>query len=107
MTKGQALHRNRTTGQDEIKNDLSENSYFWQSKKLKFQNTNLAQVAKDLESAYGQTIELADEATCKCLLSANFKDKSLLEIMKTITTIHHIEVKEVPGKIIWKGGRCK
>lgn len=106
LTKGQSLDRNHETGNDEVRSELNQNSFGWQTKSLKFQNSRLVDVATDLARVYGKSIIIDDANTENCRLSGSFKDKTLDQIMSTISEVHGIEITADGDTFHWKGGTC-
>ncbi|PWJ55547.1 ferric-dicitrate binding protein FerR (iron transport regulator) [Dyadobacter jejuensis] len=57
----------------------------WQPVSLAFEDTPLKDVAQQLEKRFGITVQLAHEGLNKCLVTANFDQNRLSEVLETIT----------------------
>lgn len=69
----------------------SINEFAWINKDLKFENEKLLDIAKDLESCYNIKTSFENEKIKHLKLSANFKGKSLEQVVNIINSSLNIE----------------
>ena len=74
---------NNNTNEIEKKENSSANSDGWLTKKLKFDNTPLSQVAKDIERYFSKQV-LINNADASSTLSGTFTNPTLEEVLHTI-----------------------
>jgi len=88
--------------------DQSLNAISWKSKALRFKNTPLQKVLKDLERYYQINIELSDPKMYQCGFTSPFADSELEVVLQTIGTAYGMELEQVNQRNYrLKGGSCR
>jgi len=89
--KGYQIHFNKTD-LTVVKEQLKTENYIaWKTGSLSFLNTNLADVAKILETTFNTKIFFDDKELGKLSFTANFKNQSLEKIIKVISITFDLE----------------
>jgi|GEM_PF-3229162 len=91
ISKGYQIHFNKTE-LTVVKEQLKTENYIaWKTGSLSFFNTNLADVAKTLETTFNTKIFFDDKKLGKLSFTANFKNQSLEKIIKVISITFDLE----------------
>ncbi len=103
--KGVYQHQSQTMLKEE---DESLNAIAWKSKALRFKNTPLQKVLKDLERYYQVNVELSNPALNNCGFTSPFTNIDLDVVLETIVTVYGMKLEKVKeGNYRLLGGACK
>ena len=70
-----------------------DNAISWKTRKLVFDNTQMAKVVSDIEALYGVTIDITNAAFAECPITTTFDNESLDEVLETIQLLFDIEIE--------------
>ena len=88
--------------------DTNLNSLAWQRRNFVFTNTQLEKVLETLAAFYKLKVEIGDERMLKCPFTGRFNtDRGAESILNEIRQVFHMEVEQVEGGFIMKGGECQ
>ena len=103
--KGVYQHQSQTMLKEE---DESLNAIAWKSKALRFKNTPLQKVLKDLERYYQVNVELSNPALYNCGFTSPFTNSDLDVVLETIGTVYGMKLEKVNDRNYrLVGGACK
>lgn len=83
----------------------SPNALSWANRQLRFANTPLSEVVKDLEAMYRVEISL-DSSLHTCKLTGSFRKKSLEEVLESIAETLDLDVRKTGNRFIISGKGC-
>ena len=83
-----------------------ENYLAWKTGLIRFENTELGQVAKVLNRTYGVHITLQNRALENCRITANFENQTLADILLIVSETLDISVNRTANSIILSGKGC-
>ncbi|HPE58112.1 MAG TPA: FecR domain-containing protein [Bacteroidales bacterium] len=83
-----------------------ENYLAWKTGLIRFENTELGQVAKVLNRTYGVHITLQNRALENCRITANFDNQTLADILLIVSETLDISVNRTANSIILSGKGC-
>ena len=83
-----------------------ENYLAWKTGLIRFENTELSQVAKVLNRTYGVHITLQNRALENCRITANFENQTLADILLIVSETLDISVNRTANSIILSGKGC-
>ncbi|HEY0977073.1 MAG TPA: FecR domain-containing protein [Flavobacteriales bacterium] len=79
----------------------------WGDRILQFEKASLAQVAQRLQELYGVRIELGNEAIGRCMLTANFENEPIGQVLQVIAATFGLQVEAPTGdRYILQGDGC-
>jgi ferric-dicitrate binding protein FerR (iron transport regulator) len=79
----------------------------WKTKKFTFMDAELADVAKQIESAYQCNIQFANQALNQCRLTAVFNKEEIDDIIQTICLAFDIEAIKQDNTYVLSGAGCR
>ena len=85
---------------------ISENEFFWASRKLVYDLVPMRQVAKDLKKYYDVKLTFGNKILKDCKLKATFDDDPIDSIMKVIEISLKITVTKDGNKYLLEGAGC-
>ncbi len=85
----------------------SKNYIAWKTGSISFMNANMSEVVEVLEDLYALKIFFENKAIRKCILSANYQDKSADEVLTDISQIFNITYNKVGNKVTISGRSCQ
>ena len=85
---------------------IAENSFSWQSKKIRFENTNLTEVFDVMERYYKAIIEVENEDLFLCHFTGIYENKSIEEVLTILEVALGITYTSKENIYIIKGGSC-
>ena len=88
---------------DKIKN---ENYLSWNTGLIRFQNTELSEVAKILNDVYGLELSYKDKELGNCRLTATFKQRNAEEITEIIAATFGWDMKTNKNRVDFIGESC-
>ncbi|NQV53942.1 MAG: FecR domain-containing protein [Flavobacteriales bacterium] len=103
---GEAVKLSTKTQTIEFTEHLEPDAFFWKDRTIRFKKTELEQVIKTLEDAYGVQIALGSENIAGCELTATFKDETIESILDIISTTLRLELTEIDGDYTLSGEGC-
>jgi len=88
-------------------NNDTTNFDSWRTKILRFSNTPLKKVIKNISHAYQKDIILQDETLLNCTLNTEFNNESLDQILETLQILYQMEYEYRDGVYYITSGVCK
>ncbi len=85
---------------------LDDNALFWRNRRLKYNQTPLEEVARDLQQFYQVSIQFEPKAVENCRLNAVFVDESIESIVEVISTSMQLEAQQDGTTITFSGDGC-
>ena len=107
LAPGQQLINKWKLGNFSLEDELHENEFAWQSKKLVFQGQELIDVIDELISHFEINLILENSNIGHCLLTATFENKEVDEVISTIATIFDLNIVRENQSYHLKGGECQ
>ena len=106
---GDKVVYNKETGELEVsdKGSSSNLDMYWINKELIFDGIALRKVAKILEVVYDVEITFTEEQSKQCLLTANFQNAEIDQIMSVISTTFELELTQTGKQYVLKGLSCE
>ncbi|MBN2763194.1 MAG: FecR domain-containing protein, partial [Bacteroidales bacterium] len=86
--------------------NTDENYLAWKTRKLFFNNTDLARVAEGIKDVFKVNLVFKDPDMTNCKIRSNFENETLENVIETICTIHNWEWEKRGNKIILSGQGC-
>lgn len=86
-------------------NTVSDNSMYWATKTLSYEENLLTEVFKDLEEYFGKTVTLSKEFK-DCPFTGKFSDKDLSSILESLKLIYNLSIEQTDSSIRIAGGTC-
>jgi len=78
----------------------------WKDNTLTFEHTTLAEAVRQLEDWYGVNITLTNTALRKCIITATFKDETLLNVLKSFHFMLGIQFRMNGKEVLIQGKGC-
>lgn len=91
IKQGTAIAYNAKTKQIESKDGGSLNAFAWMTRKLVFKDTELQEIAKDLNKFYEVQTSIANEAIKQCNFTGTFEKAELNEVLEIMSISMNIE----------------
>jgi ferric-dicitrate binding protein FerR (iron transport regulator) len=106
---GDKVVYNNETNQLEAMDEGSSSNVdmYWINKELVFDGIALHKVAKILEVVYDVEISFTEEQSKECLLTANFQNAEIDQIMVVISTTFELELTQTDNHYVLKGLSCE
>ncbi|MEM6841792.1 MAG: FecR domain-containing protein [Bacteroidota bacterium] len=79
----------------------------WQNNVLKFNNTNLEQIAHQMEEHFGITINLAEPTLANCRYTATFEDATPESVLTTLSAIGNLSYQQQGEQYTLSGAGCQ
>ncbi len=80
----------------------------WKNNTLRFDDASIADVATELERWYNVDIEFENDKILNCRINGQFKDQSLVSVLKSIQYMYNINYRNsTQNQIILYGKGCK
>jgi transmembrane sensor len=90
----------------EKQKNTDENYLAWKTRRLVFNNTDLAKVAKGIQDVFKVKVVFENEAMSRCKIQSNFENESLENVIEAICTIHNWRWEIKSDKVILSGPGC-
>ena len=90
----------------EKQKNTDENYMAWKTKRLTFNNTDLAKVAKGIQDVFRVKVVFENPAMTQCKIKGNFIDEPLENVLEAICTIHNWNWERKGDKVILSGPGC-
>lgn len=84
----------------------SANHLFAATKQLRFSETTLSELFKQLESFTQSSIKLDNDAIANCAFTGHFKTNDIAEILQRIQPIYNFTIRNNSGNYSVSGGSC-
>lgn len=108
LLAGDKVVYNKKTKQLEALNDSSTaTEIYWMNKELIFDGIRLSQVTDILESVYQVEISITEEASKNCLLTVNFQNANIEQIMEVIAVTFDLTLEKNKGAFTLNGLSCE
>lgn len=108
LLAGDKVVYNKKTQQLEAANDASTvTEIYWINKELIFDGIRLGQVTGILESVYDVDITITEEISKNCLLTVNFQNANIDQIMEVIAITFELELEQTEKIYILNGSSCE
>lgn len=78
----------------------------WQNKVLRFDNTSLTEIARQMEEQYDISVELAEPALANCRYTASFDNASLKDVLTTLSVIGDLSYQQQGNRYVLSGPGC-
>lgn len=88
------------------KTDITNKHSQWRNNILEFDNVTLAQATKTIERWFGKEIIIDNKKLEGCLITANFNNPNIDDVVEIITSILSLESEEINGVYHIKGDNC-
>ena len=79
----------------------------WQNNILKFSNTSLLQIARQMEEQYGITINLAEPSLAYCRYTATFEGATPEDVLTTLSAIGNLSYQQQGNLYTLSGSGCQ
>ena len=79
----------------------------WQNGVLTFNNTNLRQIAGQMEEQFGVTVELAEPSLANCRYTATFENASPEAVLTTLSAIGNVSYQRQGNHYTLSGPGCQ
>ncbi len=79
----------------------------WQNGVLTFNNTNLRQIARQMEEQFGITVELAEPSLANCRYTATFENASPEAVLTTLSAIGNVSYQQQDNRYTISGPGCQ
>lgn len=99
LQAGQGASCNTRTGEIKVDSSAGNNQLAWRTRELQFTDTSLQAVCESLSNAYGVTIVLDPGISKERKLNANFSNKTLPEILQTLTALYDYHFEQLNDTI--------
>ena len=106
ITKGQQAIYSTESQIIEKKENSNQNFIAWKTRTIIFENDNLSDIVKTLQSVYHQEFVIENAQLKNCRLTSSFENKDLKSVLKILESTLEISFEEKDGKIIIKGKGC-
>ena len=90
----------------EKQKNTDENYMAWKTKRLTFNNTDLAKVAKGIQDVFRVKVLFENPAMSQCKIKGNFIDEPLENVLEAICTIYNWNWERKGDKVILSGPGC-
>lgn len=108
LLAGDKVVYNKTTQKLEAANDSSTaTEIYWMNKELIFDGIRLGQVTNILESVYEVDIVITEETSKNCLLTTNFQNANIDQIMEVIAVTFDLELEKTEQGFTLNGVSCE
>ncbi len=108
LLAGDKVVYNKKTHQLEAANDSSAaTEIYWINKELIFDGIRLGQVTGILESVYEVDITITEKVSENCLLTVNFQNANIDQIMDVIAMTFELELEKTEGTYTLNGSSCE
>lgn len=108
LLAGDKVVYNKTTHRLEAANDTSTaTEIYWMNKELIFDGIRLGQVTNVLESVYEVKITITEETSKNCLLTTNFQNANIDQIMEVIAITFELELEKTNQGFTLNGASCE
>ena len=108
LLAGDKVVYNKRTQQLEATNDSSTaTEIYWMNRELIFDGIRLGQVSGILESVYEVDIIITEEISKNCLLTTNFQNANIDQIMEIIALTFELELEKTQDGYILNGTSCE
>ena len=109
LRAGDKVVFNKETHQLEAMDEASTSNVdmYWINKELVFDGIALHKVAKILEVVYDVKITFTELQSKECLLTANFQNAEIDQIMAVISTTFELELTQTDNHYVLKGLSCE
>ena len=85
---------------------FNRNDLAWKTKTLVFKSNSLGEVVNEIEAAYDVQIVVEDASLNNCHVTARFQDKSLQEVLETISLILNVTISDSVNSFVVSGPGC-
>ncbi|MBC9931082.1 FecR family protein [Chitinophaga qingshengii] len=99
LQAGQGASCNINTGEIKVDTSASNNQLAWRTRELQFSDTSLQAVCEALSAAYGVTMVLDTNISRERKLNANFNNKTLPDILQTLTALYDYQFEQLNDTI--------
>ncbi|SKA07455.1 ferric-dicitrate binding protein FerR, regulates iron transport through sigma-19 [Chitinophaga eiseniae] len=99
LQAGQGASCNTRTGEIKADTSAGNNQLAWRTRELQFTDTSLQAVCEALSDAYGVTMVLDPGISKERKLNANFNNKSLPDILQTLTALYDYQFEQLNDTI--------
>ena len=91
----------------EKQKNTDENYMAWKTRRLIFNNTELAKVASGIQDVFKVEVIFEDPAMARCKIGSNFENESLENVLEAICTIHNWKWERKGDRVILSGSGCQ
>lgn len=106
ITIGQIAVCNGSLNMINTRNNSDVNYFSKETGLLVFDNSEMCQVAKDLERHYEQRFSFEDESLEKCKLSAKYDNMKLEDVQQLLEATFGLKIKKINGIYVISGRGC-
>lgn len=107
LLAGDRAYYERSSGEIVKVGNENRNYLAWKTNLISFDKQSLADVIAFLSDSYGVEIELANPNIANCLLSADFRDQNVQEILEVVSLTFSLELKKLSAKrFVLSGEGC-
>ncbi|QJB35022.1 FecR domain-containing protein [Chitinophaga oryzae] len=99
LQAGQGASCNTRTGEIKADSAAGNNQLAWRTRELQFTDTSLQAVCEALSNAYGVTMVLDPGISKERKLNANFSNKTLPDILETLTALYDYQFEQLNDTI--------
>ncbi|MBC9911524.1 FecR family protein [Chitinophaga varians] len=99
LLAGQGASCNTRTGEIKSDSTAGNNQLAWRTRELQFTDTSLQAVCDALSNAYGVTMVLDPAISKERKLNANFSNKTLPDILQTLTALYDYQFEQLNDTI--------
>ncbi|NML36743.1 DUF4974 domain-containing protein [Chitinophaga sp. G-6-1-13] len=99
LQAGQGASCNTRTGEIKVDSTAGNNQLAWRTRELQFTDTSLQAVCETLSNAYGVTMVLDPAISKERKLNANFSNKTLPDILQTLTALYDYQFEQLNDTI--------
>lgn len=99
LQAGQGASCNTRTGEIKADATAGNNQLAWRTRELQFTDTSLQAVCEALSNAYGVTMVLDPGISKERKLNANFSNKTLPDILQTLTALYDYQFEQLNDTI--------
>lgn len=106
LTPNQTGHFDPKTENVTSEATADPNFMAWQTRTLRFENTDLKTVARDLEKVYGKKVVFKNEKLKDCHLTGTFKNQKLEEVLEVMRLTLGLTFTSEKDTVIIDGAGC-
>ncbi len=107
LSPGESASYNRKTESIEKLSKRITNDNAWFTKQLSFDQSEISEAIKDIESFYGVSVALNLEGDVPCYFTGNFKDNSFEEVIEVLEFTYDMSIVKKDNKYEFAINNCK
>lgn len=88
------------------KAEVPANTFAWKTKTLRFQDTSLEEIARQLEKVYLVNVTFEDQKSLDCTVTVEFENAELNDVITVLENTLNLQVQVNDDKVIFIGSGC-